>query len=186
VGESASQKYWPRIRAAAVMLGALLVTAALVGTFSPSTGPLGKSGAGGEECAPDQPGHWVAVADAVENFGSTPVMILSVRPPADARNVRMSRAWIVPIYHDPKTGNFELAEPGVPTWNQRQPAVGAVIRPAKGPAEAVTLEYGVMRTTTATAGRSDPPVITYKADGTTFAVQQGWSVVLGDQCALPA
>ena len=168
------------------MLGALLVTAALVGTFSPSTGPLGKSGAGGEECAPDQPGHWVAVADAVENFGSTPVMILSVRPPADARNVRMSRAWIVPIYHDAKTGNFDLAEPGVPTWNQRQPAVGAVIRPAKGPAEAVTLEYGVMRTTTATAGRSDPPVIVYKADGTTFTVQQGFDLVLADNCSMPA
>jgi len=134
------------------------------------------------------------MADAVENSGSSPVVILSVRLPADARNMRLISAWIVPIYHDPKTGNYDLAggegfpypprEQLSPTWDQRQPAAGAVIRPARGPKEAVTLVFGVTRTSAAHVGRSDPPVIVYEAaDGTTFTVQQGFSMVLAGTCS---
>lgn len=176
-----------------MLLGALMVTAALLGTFSAGPGPLGKSGAGGEQCAPDQQGHWETMAAEIENNGSSPVVILSVRLPADARNMRMTDAWIVPIYHDPKTGNFMLAggegfpypptEQLSPTWDQRTPAAGAVIRPGTGPREAVTLVFAVTRTSAATAGRSGPPVIVYSAGGTTYTAQQGFSMVLADKCS---
>jgi hypothetical protein len=134
------------------------------------------------------------MAAAIENRGSSPVVIRSVRLPADARNMGMLNAWIVPIYHDPKTGDFVLAAGGgvpyppteqlSPTWDQRKPAAEAVIRPATGPREAVTLVIAVRRTSAAEAGRSDPPVIVYSAGGTTYTVQQGFSMVLADKCSL--
>ncbi|MBO0831072.1 MAG: hypothetical protein J2P29_03780, partial [Actinobacteria bacterium] len=96
MGKSALRKYWPLIGTTALTLSALLATAALLGTFSFSSGPgpLGQGGSGGQVCAPSRAGHWATMAAAVENDSGSPVVIRDVRLPTDARNMRMTKAWI--------------------------------------------------------------------------------------------
>jgi hypothetical protein len=60
-----------------------------------------------------------------------------------------TKAWLMPIYHDVKEGNWDVA--GVafpypptkwPEWSHRQSAIGAVIRPGQD----LNLIFGMTRT----------------------------------------
>lgn len=171
-------------------LGALLTTAALLSGCGRSTGPgplTEPAGVSGGECVRAQPGKWVSAAWMLQNHGSSAATIQSIHLPPEAHGIRMTRAWLVPNYTDPKTGNsglggawgfpWPLTVKIVPSWDKRQPATGAVIRPG----EITTLNFGVMRTTANTA-RSGGPVIAYTADGNTFTQHENVSMELADKC----
>jgi hypothetical protein len=171
-------------------VGALLATAALLGAFSVGPGPLSYPFRGTlGECAPDRPGQWISMGSDLHNHGSSLVTIQSVSLPADARGIRMTRAWLVPNYVDPKTGNhIEGGAFGFPwpltvkiwrTWDQRQQAAGAVIRPG----EMTSLAFGVTRTSAKTS-LSGGVVIVYSAGGSTWAQLSDVSFVLADTCSL--
>lgn len=174
-----------RMRSAGLMLGALLATAALLSSCSTMTGPgpLGDAGPDSGECALDQPGQWVTMGEwPLENRSGSPVTIQSVRLPADASNMRMTKAWLVPIYID-RHGNTEEVGVGfpwpptlkiVPSWNKRQPAAGGVIKPG----QTLVLAFGVTRTSATRDGRSGGPVIVYSAEGRTMTVQKNPVMVL--------
>lgn len=128
-------------------------------------------------------GEW-----ALENHSRSVVTIQGVRLPADVRDMRMTKAWLVPIYRDSQ-GNYELVGAGFPwpptsqwvparTWDKRQAAVGAAIKPG----ETITLAFGVTRTSATKPGRSGGPVIVYSAGGSTFTVQKSPSMVLANKC----
>lgn len=194
------------MKATALMLGALLITASLVsgcssggratggpasGTPAPSRaaaaakyGPLGQLGRG-TLCAPDQPGHWLTLGlYPLENRGRSPIIIRSVRLPANA-NIRMTKAWLVPIYNNPKNGVHNQVGVGIPypptgwpTWDMRQPAVGGVIRTG----ETIDLTFGVTRMSATAAGQSGGPVIAYTAGGRTYTVPEYPSIYLPSVC----
>lgn len=78
---------------------------------------------------------------------------------------------MVPIYHDPKTGNWDLLGVGFPypptgrpNWDKRKAAVGAVIRPGQD----LNMVFGVTRTTSVSAGGSPGADVVYIANGSTF------------------
>ncbi len=54
-----------------------------------------------------------------------------------------------------------------PEWRNRVPAAGATIRPGQD----LNLVFGLIRTT-AKAGRSDGPLISYTADRNSYTVQE--------------
>lgn len=179
------------MRSSRAGLGVLLVTAALLSACSNSPaghGPLSLSGdVSGGECVRAQPGKWVSAGWLLENHGRSAATIRSVRLPPDAAGIRMTRALIVPNYADPKTRKSALGDAWgfpwpltvkiVPSWDKRQPAIGAVIRP--GGVESV--DFGVMRPSAKTA-RSGGPLIGYTAEGKSFTWQENVSMELATKC----
>jgi hypothetical protein len=163
-----------------VLLGALSATAALLAACSSSPGPLGSGGTQGQQCFPGRPGEPVTLGlYTLQNSGASTATITSVSLPTGASGLKMTRAWVVPIYHDPKTGNLELIGVGwpypptsQPTWPQRRPAVGAVIKPGQD----LNLVFGLIRTTSHD-GRSDGPVIAYTANGSTYTMKEAVSLL---------
>jgi hypothetical protein len=92
-----------------------------------------------------------------------------------------TKAWLMPIYHDVKEGNWDVA--GVafpypptkwPEWSHRQSAIGAVIRPGQD----LNLIFGMTRTW-ARDGWSGGPVVTYAGNGGSYTLQEQTGLVLG-------
>jgi hypothetical protein len=115
----------------------------------------------------------------LDNSGTSPVTVTSVTLPA-AHGLAMTRSWLVPIYHDPRNGNYvpigvtadypPIAKADVaidPEWRNRVPAAGATIRPG----QTLNLVFGLIRTTPK-VGRSDGPLISYTADRNSYTVQE--------------
>jgi hypothetical protein len=92
--------------------------------------------------------------------------------------------WIVPIYHDPKTGNFLDVGVGgpyppttAPEWVYRKPAIGGVIRPHQD----LNLVFALTRIS-AKAATSNGPVIIYTAGGSTWTLREKTSLVVAARC----
>ena len=164
-----------------MLLGALSATAALLAACSSSPGPLGNGGTPGQQCFPGRQGEPVTLGlYTLQNNGTSAATINSVRLPSDARGLKMTKAWVVPIYHDPKTGNLELIGVGwpypptsQPTWPQRSPAAGAIVKPGQD----LNLVFGLIRTTGGN-GRSDGPVIVYTVNGSSYTIHEAVSLLL--------
>jgi len=138
------------------------------------------------QCTPARPGQTITVGIwELHNHGTSPVTIQSIH--IGARNLRMTRLWLVPIYHDPKNGQFDSvgAGPYPPTfsvaaswsWARRQPAIGAVIRAS----QTRNLEFGLTRTS-ATTGRAGGPVIVYSAGGSSYSLTENTAETLATNC----
>jgi len=172
---------------ARIMLGALLATTALLSGCSTGAGPLSEpAGYSGGECLPDQPGKFVSAGWTLTNHGSSVATIHNVHLPG-AHDIRTTKAWLVPNFIDPKTGAnavgvawgfpWPVTVKIIPSWNKRQPAIGAVIRPG----EMTSIDFGVTRTSAKTA-RSGGPVIVYTADGNAYTQQENVSLELAHEC----
>ena len=164
-----------------MLLVALSGTAALLAACSTGPGPLGTGGDGGLQCSPGAQGRPITIGIyTLDNSGTSPVTVTSVTLPA-AHGLAMTKSsWLVPIYHDPRNGNDDTigvtagypptskADLAVnPEWRYRVPAAGATIRPG----QTLNLVFGLIRTT-ARAGRSGGPLISYTADGMPYTVQE--------------
>jgi hypothetical protein len=162
------------------MLGALSATAALLPACSSSPGPLGTGGTPGQTCMPWRQGQPVTVGlYDLDNSDTSPVTVKSITLPS-AHGLTMTKAWLVPIYHDPKNGNYVVLGVGAayppttaPEWRHREPAVGAVIHPHQD----LNIVFGLIRTS-ARNGRSDGPATTYTAGGSTWTVKEQVSLVV--------
>ena len=175
------------MRTFGLMLAALLA-AALLSACSTGPGPLGNAGDGMfTECTPAPPGQTVTMGIWwLHNDGTSPVTIQSIH--LDEHDLRMTMPWLVPIYHNPKNGQFDEVGAGYPyppafnvaarwSWARRQPAVGALIRPSKS----LNLVFGMTRTSAAT-GRAGGPVIVYSAGGTTYTLAEKTAETLVTNC----
>jgi hypothetical protein len=168
-----------------MLLGALSVTALLAACSSSSSpGPLGDGGVAGVQCMSYAQGQPVTTGlYDLDNTGTSSVTIQSVVLPS-ARDLRMTKAWLVPIYHDPRTGNFVDVGVGAPyppttapQWPDRRPAIGGVIRPGK----TLNLVFGLTRTTAA-SGKSAGPAITYTTGSSTWTVREATSLIVTAHC----
>lgn len=123
---------------------AALLAAAVISACSASpainTGPLGSAGDGFfSQCSPASPGQTVTMGIWwLHNDGTSPVTVQSVH--LGGRNLRITRPWLLPIYHNLSNGQFDavgvsLSYPpttgrGIPAsaalsiWDERQPADG--------------------------------------------------------------
>lgn len=163
-----------------MLLGALSAAAAQLAACSAGPGPLGTGGDGGLQCSAGAQGRPITMGIyTLDNSGTAPVTVTSVTLPA-ALGLAMTKSWLVPIYHDPRNGNYVAigvaadyppiakADTAInPEWRNRVPAAGATIRPG----QTLNLVFGLIRTT-AKAGRSDGPLISYTADRNSYTVQE--------------
>lgn len=173
-----------------MLLGALAAVTALLAGCSSSPGPLGSGGTDGTQCATYREGQPVTIGLYVfQNAGTSPVTVQSVSLPSDAHGLRMTSAWLVPMYHDPKNGNTDTIGVGWPyppstrpMWPQRRPAVAGVV----GPGQTLNLVFGLIRTS-AHNGTSAGPTVVYTANGNTYTMQMAVSLVASANCdAQPA
>jgi hypothetical protein len=166
-----------------MLLGALSATA-LLAACSSGPGPLGDGGTDGQQCMSFPKGQPVTTGlYDLTNNGSSPVTIQSVRLPG-VGGLTMTKTWLVPIYHDPKNGNWVDVGVGVayppvtaPEWIHRKPAIGGVIKPGQD----LNLVFGLTRTT-AKDGTSNGPAITYTAGGSSYTVSEKTSLVVSAAC----
>jgi hypothetical protein len=164
----------------------LATTALLAAACSSSPGPLGNGGTAGTQCIRFPEGQPVTTGIYdLTNSGTSPVTIQSVTLPPSAHGLRMTRPWLVPIYHDPKNGNYldvgvvlEWPPATDPQWAQRKPAIRGVIRAGQD----LNLVFGLTRTS-AKAGRSPGPVITYTVGGNSYTVQELTTLVVTASCS---
>jgi hypothetical protein len=117
------------------------------------------------------------------NTGTSPVTIQSVTLP-DAHRLAMTKTWLVPIYHDSKTGNYVDVGAGAPyppttspTWVQRKPAIGGVIKADQD----LTLVFGLTRTS-GPDGKASGPVIADTAGGSSYTVTMKTSLIVAGNC----
>lgn len=171
-----------------MLLGALsAVTALLTAACSSSPGPspLGDGGTPGTQCTRQSGGQPVTLGlYTLDNRSTLPVVISSVSLPKSARGLRMTKAWLVPIYHDLKNGDWDVIGVGwpyppttQPNWPRRRPAPGAVIKPGQD----LNLVFGLIRTTNS-AGRSPGPEVTYTAKGNIYTLSEQTGLVVAAKC----
>jgi hypothetical protein len=121
------------------------------------------------------------------NSGTSAVTIQSVTLP-NSDGLAATKMWLLPIYHDPKTGNFLNAGAGFPyppaysagvrsAWAQRRPAVGATIKSRQD----LNLVFGLTRTTAKT-GKSGGPAIAYTAGGSSYTVAEQTTLEIAAKC----
>lgn len=166
-----------------MLLGALS-TAALLAACCSSPGPLGAGGTDGTQCMGYREGHPVTVGIYdLSNSGTSPVTIQGITLPA-LHGMTMTKSWLVPLYHDPKNGNWVDVGAGSPyppttspQWGQQRPAIGGVIKAGQD----LTLVFGLTRTS-ARAGKSDGPAITYTANGASYTVREKTSLIVAANC----
>ncbi len=170
------------MRPRTLLLGALLATAALLAACSADPAPLnsgGFTGAGGGICTPLAIGQ-PPVTDGfsiLDNASSSPVTVTGVKL-ALSHGLNMTKAWLIPLAKSPSGGlNFagEQNYPPTtwPTWSQRQPIPGAVIKPR----QQLNLVFGLARTGPK-VGRTSGPVVTYTAGGNSYTLREGFGFVL--------
>jgi hypothetical protein len=169
------------------VLGALSATAALLPACSSSTGPL-SPGSPGTQCISYREGSPVTMGLYVlQNTGTATATVQGVSLPSDAHGLKMTSAWIVPIYHDPKNGNYETVGVGWdypppvtsnPQWKQRRPAVGGTVKPG----QELNLVFGLIRTG-ARNGTSGGPVVTYSAGGSSHTMQMAVRMIVSPKCS---
>jgi hypothetical protein len=99
--------------------GALLAAALLAACSSNSaaTGPLGPSYSSpfAWQCVNAPVGQSTTIGDTdLTNSGTSPVTVVSVRLPPEARRVTMTEAWLLPDYIDPKNGDDDEMGSGWP------------------------------------------------------------------------
>ena len=164
-----------------VVLAALVTTMPLVASAS-ETPPLGVAG-GFDECVPPAAGAQFTLGSAdLHNTAQDPVTVAGVRLALD--NLSMAGAWVLPIFHDTKHGNWDLVGDGFsypptrwPTWPRRQQAIGAVIRPGQD----LNLLIGLKRTS-ARNGRASGPVVDYVSDRQSFTLTFHINVTVSRRC----
>jgi hypothetical protein len=173
---------------AALLLGALSVAALLTACSSIGPGPLGDGGTNAEQCMPSPQGQPVTTGIYhLANAGTSAVTIQSITLP-NAHGLAATRMWLLPIYRDPKNGNFLDAGAGYPyppaftagvraAWAKRRPAVGATIKPHQD----LDLVFGLTRTTSK-SGKSGGPVVAYTADGSSYTVAMKTSLMVAASC----
>jgi hypothetical protein len=171
-----------------MLLMATLSATLLLGAACSSTPPpLGDGGTPGEQCVPGVEGNALTTGlYDLHNTGTSPATVVSVSL-GSARGLKItSKPWLMPIFHDPKNGNWDVIGVGAsyppatwPEWPRRQSAIGAVIRPGQD----LNLVFAMVRTW-ARAGRSAGPVVVYTADGNTYTLRErtGLMVAAGDSC----
>jgi len=118
----------------------------------------------------------------LHDTGKSTVTVKAVTLPG-AHGLAMTKAWLVPIGQtgDGSTMDVGAGWPYPPSftklvravWAQRQPAVGATIKPGQD----LNLVFGLTRTK-GSVGKSDGPAITYTAAGSTYTVQEETGLVL--------
>jgi hypothetical protein len=117
----------------------------------------------------------------LHNSGNQNVTIISATLPGVHR-LTVTRAWVVPVYHDPKNGNWLLIgtahwPPGGPQWPQRRPAIGAVIRPGHD----LNLVFGLTRTS-GTEGHSGGAIVTYSSGGAQYVFHGSIAYMVAQDC----
>lgn len=187
------------VRPQTLMLAGGLAAATLLATScAAGLGPLTGDGGTGVQCAPSPQGRPVTQGlYNLDNTGSTPVTVISVKLPPDAKGLAMTRAvWLVPIVvtHDrgepgtlimgtavvpwpPKQGRFSFTSGRWPTWRYRKPAIGGTIAPHQD----LNLVFGLIRTT-AKPGTAAGPVVTYTAGGSVYTLAENFGQELAASC----
>jgi hypothetical protein len=163
--------------------GALLAVAALLAGCSASlggpdtNGPLGDGGTPGGQCVPSPAAmHFdtMGIFD-LDDAGKSPVKVTGITL-AHNHGLAMTSAWLTPIGHS--GGDEELIGAAISyppsydqlarqEWARRQKLIGAVIRPRQD----LNLVFGLAQTT-AKAGSSSGPRITYTSSGNRYVLQE--------------
>jgi hypothetical protein len=162
------------------MLAALLSTAALVAACSgsPAIGPLDGLGPAPWQCVTRPAGQPVTLGYYdLRNNGTSAVTILSVRLPPGTRRLIMTKAWLVPIDHDPIGSGWPWPPATQPAWRQRRPAVGAVIRPG----QILDLVFGLTRTS-GRSGQSGGVVVTYSSGAARYVLGGSVALMVSQDC----
>jgi hypothetical protein len=171
------------------MLGALSV-AALLASCSSGPGPLGDGGTPGQQCmgfkgfsrgTPLTTGIY-----ELDNTGTVAAAVQSVTLP-DAHGLRMTKAWLVPIWQAGHGGTLEVgagwayppnfSKAARYQWARRVPAVGATIKPGHG----LNLVFGLIWAG-GRAGTSPGPVIAYTAGGSSYTVAEQTTLEVAAKC----
>jgi hypothetical protein len=176
------------VRPRTLLLGALLVAAALlVGCSSSSdpgtNGPLGAGGVPGEQCEPAAIGQWDAMGIFdLHNTGHSPVTITGFTLP-HLHALRVTRQYLTPIGHAGKTEELIGTARWPPTvdgvWRHRFPLIAAVIKPGQD----FNLVFGLTRTAAAPYGKSDGPKISYTSGGSRYTVSEQVTLSVAGNCA---
>jgi hypothetical protein len=178
------------VRSRTLLLGALLATAALLAACSNGPPPLVSGGIfqTGSECVPSAlyptvtAGLWI-----LDNTGTSPVTVTSVKLPPSSHGLAMTKAWLVPPYTPPNGARTYVGvQAGYPpthfaTWPMRQPIPGAVIKPGRG----LSLVFGLTRTGTKD-GHTPGPVVTYTAAGNSYTLQEHYGFRMAAHCSKTA
>jgi hypothetical protein len=170
---------------ARLLLGALSAAMALLAGCSRSAGPLGNGGTNGQQCIAYTEGQPVTAGlYELHNTDTSPVTVQNVSLPSSVHGLRMTKAWLVPIYRDPKSGDWVDVGVGAPypptsapEWAKRRPAVGAVIEPGQN----LNLVFGLTRTS-ARVGRSAGPAIDYTVGGASYTLREAVSLIVAGRC----
>jgi len=166
-----------------LLLAVLLVTMVPLVASASQPPPLGNGG-GFDECTPypASPLFTMGTAD-LHNTAQDPVTVAGVRLPG-LHNLAVAGAWVMPIFHDPKNGNWVLVGDGFPypptrwpTWPQRRSAIGAVIRPGQD----LNLVIGLTRTS-ARNGRASGPLVDYVSDRQSFTLTYHINLIVSHRC----
>lgn len=185
---------------ALTLAGGLAAATLLATSCVAGPGPLTGDGGTGVQCSPSPQGRPVTQGFyELDNAGSTPVTVISVKLPPDAKGLAMTRTvWLVPIVitgngkrtgtlimglgmpWPPTQGRLSLANSSRtwPTWRYRKPAIGGTIRPHQD----LNLVFGLTRTT-ATPGTATGPVVTYTAGGSMYTLAENFGQELAANCS---
>ena len=163
---------------ALVTLGALPLAAALLVGCSSSAGPLGQHFDQGQQCIPGTQGRTVTMGFfEVHNHGSSTVKLTGITLPK-IHGMVMTQTWLMPILvtpgHDELVGLAYPYPPHWVEWPRRVPAIGAMLKPGQD----LNLVFGLTMTSRHNAG-SNPPRITYTADGNSYTVNYGTTILMG-------
>jgi hypothetical protein len=167
------------VRSRALLLGALLATAALLAACSSAPPPLASDGFTGHECIPSVLGKTQTDGSILlANNGGSTVTVASIKLPT-LHGATVTQAWLMPLYKPPH-GSLSYVGDGYPyppttwpSWPQRQAIPGAVIKPHR----MLNLFFGLTRTADRRV-EAGSPLVTYTAGGNTYTLQTHWGYVL--------
>ena len=185
-------EYWlhlsSRAHRGAPLLAAAVTAALLAGCSSAGGPPPIQDGGHGSLCLTAPRWHYVVDGGySLPDIGKTSATVTGIRFP-HMHGLKVTSAWLTPILTDPSDGDHEQIGFGFAwpphenkiareEWARRVPLIGAVIKPGQDP----NLSFGVARTGTS-AGRSDPPLVTYTSDGHTYTANEGFAIVVAPLC----
>jgi hypothetical protein len=116
----------------------------------------------------------------LHNSGTIAATVQRVTLPSPRGLAITKGLWLTPVYHKTVIGAVAWPPTGR-AWARREPAIGAVIKPGQD----LNLVFGLERTTDRT-GRSNGPVITYTAGGSTYTLTEGFGLIIARDCVIPA
>jgi hypothetical protein len=161
------------------LFGSIAIALSLTGCVhvnDSSRGPLTLGGEAGEMCVPGAEGQGIGFGEQLQLAGDSSATIESVAL-VDASGLEVLETYIAPNIDNLGVGTYSTDEgPGVPGWNERVDAVGAVVPPASD----VSIATEVVRR--GSIGNAAGLRVRYKVDGAEYEATGVMRYRVADAC----